>query len=113
MTFNGHFQKAVPPTFENKPTPLGAMCLTSSSSYLLFLWGLAGNIFICQPPSFSAGGEAETEDEEDEGIPTGVVYKIGKHCNTLYRPKVYAGFLQQLRLSVYCWTWSTAWKIIL
>ncbi|XP_067091081.1 wee1-like protein kinase 2 [Osmerus mordax] len=37
------------------------------------------NIFICQPPRSSAGGEAESEDEEgeDEGIPTGVVYKIG------------------------------------
>lgn len=35
-----------------------------------------GNIFICRRPSSSAGGEGDSE-EEDESPSSGVVYKIG------------------------------------
>lgn len=37
-----------------------------------------GNIFICHRPSSSAGGEGDSE-EENESPSSGVVYKIGKY----------------------------------
>lgn len=36
-----------------------------------------GNIFICQQPSTSAGGEGDSEEEDDESTLAGVIYKIG------------------------------------
>lgn len=49
---------------------------------LSFFLSLVGNIFICQRHS-SSTGEGESEEEEDGGPSTGVVYKIGNCCLSL------------------------------
>ncbi|XP_029290053.1 wee1-like protein kinase 2 isoform X2 [Cottoperca gobio] len=51
------------------------------------------NIFICQPPSISAVGEGESEEEDDGRTSAGVVYKIGDlgHVTSTNSPQVEEG----------------------
>ncbi len=44
-----------------------------------------GNIFICRRPSSSAGGEGDSEEEDES--PSGVVYKIGTYLSMCFTLK--------------------------
>ncbi|KAL0968514.1 hypothetical protein UPYG_G00267870 [Umbra pygmaea] len=65
------------------------------SSLLVHLDIKPSNIFICQRSSSSAGGEVECESEEDEdgGPSSGVIYKIGDlgHVTSINSPLVEEG----------------------
>ncbi|XP_036374192.1 wee1-like protein kinase 2 [Megalops cyprinoides] len=63
------------------------------SSGLVHLDIKPSNIFICRQPALNAGGEGESEEEEEGNPSTGVVYKIGDlgHVTSTSSPQVEEG----------------------